>query len=62
MIEAETCPVDSNTINIMLRETRYFQTLTKKNGNIMILLEAMLILWALEVPHSPYGYSNLCEG
>jgi len=62
MAEAEPCLVDSGTTNTILRETRYFQTLTKKNGNIMILLEAMLILWALEVPHSPYGYSNLCEG
>ena len=30
MIEAETCPADSDTTNIMLRETRYFQTLTRK--------------------------------
>ena len=35
MAEAEICLVDSGTTNTILRETRYFQTLTKKNGNIM---------------------------
>jgi hypothetical protein len=35
MAEAELCLVDSRTTNTILRETRYFQTLTKKSGNIM---------------------------
>jgi hypothetical protein len=35
MAEAEICLVDIGTTNTILRETKYFQTLTKKNGNIM---------------------------
>ena len=30
MIEVETYPTDSDTTNRILRETRYFQALTKK--------------------------------
>jgi hypothetical protein len=37
MAEEEICLVDSGTTNTILRETRYFQTLTKKNGNIMTI-------------------------
>jgi hypothetical protein len=37
MAEAEICLVDSGTTNTILRETRHFQTLTKKNGNIMTI-------------------------
>jgi len=37
MAEAEICLVDSGTTNTILRETKYFQTLTKKNGNIMTI-------------------------
>jgi peptide/histidine transporter 3/4 len=37
MAEAEICLVDSGTTNTILRETRYFQTLAKKNGNIMTI-------------------------
>ena len=37
MAEAEICLVDSGTTNMILRETKYFQTLTKKNGNIMTI-------------------------
>jgi peptide/histidine transporter 3/4 len=37
MAEAEICLVDSGTTNTILRETRYFQTLTKKSGNIMTI-------------------------
>jgi len=37
MAEAEICLVDSGTTNTILRETRYFQTLTNKNGNIMTI-------------------------
>jgi peptide/histidine transporter 3/4 len=38
MAEAEICLVDSGTTNTILRETRYFQTLAKKNGNIMTIV------------------------
>ena len=37
MAKAEIFLVDSGTTNRILRETRYFQTLTKKNGNIMTI-------------------------
>jgi hypothetical protein len=37
MAEAEICLVDNGTTNTILRETRYFQTLTKKSGNIMTI-------------------------
>ena len=37
MAVAKICLVDSGTTNMILRETKYFQTLTKKNGNIMTI-------------------------
>jgi hypothetical protein len=37
MAEAEICLVNSGTTNTIIRETRYFQTLTKKSGNIMTI-------------------------
>jgi peptide/histidine transporter 3/4 len=37
MAEAEICLVDSGTTNTILRETKYFQTLTKQSGNIMTI-------------------------
>ena len=36
-MEEELCLVDSCTTNSILRETKYFQTLTKKEGNIMTI-------------------------
>jgi peptide/histidine transporter 3/4 len=40
MAEAKICLVDSGTTNTILRETRYFQTLTKKSENIMTIAES----------------------
>ena len=37
MAEAKIYLVDSGSTNTILRETKYFQTLTKKNGNIMTI-------------------------
>ena len=37
MAEAELCLIDSGTTNTILRDTRYFHTLTKKSGNIMTI-------------------------
>jgi Tfp pilus assembly protein PilV len=37
MAGADICLVDSGTTNTILRETRYFQTLAKKSGNIMTI-------------------------
>ena len=37
MVEAEICLVDSGTTNTIRRETKNFQTLTKKNGNFMTI-------------------------
>jgi hypothetical protein len=36
-MEEEMCLVDSCTINTILRETKYFQTLTKRTGNILTI-------------------------
>ena len=36
-MEEEMCLVDSGTTNSILRETKYFQTLTKKNGDILTI-------------------------
>ena len=35
--EEELCLVDSCTTNSILRETKYFQTLEKREGNIMTI-------------------------
>ena len=37
MEEEEICLIDSATTNTVLRETKYFQTLTKKFGNVMTI-------------------------
>jgi hypothetical protein len=37
-MEEEMCLVDSCTINTILRKTKYFQTLTKKTGNILTII------------------------
>jgi len=50
MIEVETYPADSDTTNIMLRETRYFQvnenimTIARSNAHIMGTGSAALVL------------------
>jgi hypothetical protein len=36
-MEEEMCLVDSYTTNTILRETKYFQTLTKRTGNILTI-------------------------
>jgi hypothetical protein len=36
-MEEELCLVDSCTTNSILRETKYFQTLTKKTGNVLTI-------------------------
>jgi hypothetical protein len=36
-MEEEMCLVNSWTINSILRETKYFQTLTKRTGNILTI-------------------------
>ena len=44
-MEEEMCLVDSCTTNTILREVRYFQTLTKRGGIVLIiaLRDAMLV-------------------
>jgi len=53
-MEEELCLVDSGTTNSILRETKYFQTLTKKQGNVLTIAgrEALvvLLLYSLWVP------------
>ena len=36
-MDEELCLVDSGTTNPILRETKYFQTLTKKQGNVLTI-------------------------
>ena len=36
-MEEELCLVDSGTTNSILRETKYFQTLTKRSGNVLTI-------------------------
>jgi hypothetical protein len=37
LMEEEVCLVDSGTTNSILRETKYFQTLTKRKGNVLTI-------------------------
>jgi hypothetical protein len=37
-MEEEMCLVDSSTINSIFRETKYFQTLTQRSGNILTIV------------------------
>ena len=44
-MEEELCLVDSGTTNSILRETKYFQTLTKRQGNVLTIArhDAMIV-------------------
>ena len=44
-MEEELCLVDSCTTNSILRETKYFLTLTKSNGNVLSIArhDAMIV-------------------
>jgi hypothetical protein len=44
-MEEEMCLVDSCTTNIILREVRYFQTLTKREGMVLTITgcDAMVV-------------------
>ena len=44
-MEEELCLVDSATTNTILREIKYFQTLTKSKGKVMTIVAE--ILWLL---------------
>jgi hypothetical protein len=37
-MEEEICLVDSSTTNSIFRETKYFQTLTQRSGNILTII------------------------
>jgi hypothetical protein len=37
-MDEEICLVNSYTTNTILRETKYFQTLTKRTGNILTII------------------------
>ena len=36
-MDKKLCIVESGTTNSILRETKYFQTLTKKKGNVLTI-------------------------
>ena len=44
-MEEEICLVDSYTTNTILREIKYFQTLTKREGNVLTIAgrDAMIV-------------------
>ena len=44
-MDEELCLVDSETTNSILRETKYFQNLTKKQGNVLTIAgrDAMIV-------------------
>jgi hypothetical protein len=44
-MEEELCLVDSGTTNSILRETKYFQILTKRQGKVLIIArcDAMIV-------------------
>ena len=44
-MDEELCLVDSGTTNSILRETKYFQNLTKKQGNVLTIAgrDAMIV-------------------
>ena len=44
-MEEEMCLVDSYSSNIVLREIKYFQTLTKREGNVLTIAgrDAMIV-------------------
>jgi hypothetical protein len=37
LIEEEMCPMNSCTTNCILRETKYFQTLTRRSENVLTI-------------------------
>ena len=45
LMEEDLCLVDSGTTNSILRETKYFHTLTKRAGNVLTIAgrDAMIV-------------------
>jgi len=56
----ELCLVDSGTTNSILRKMKYFQTLKKREGNIMTITghDALNSWFRSTHYHTPYGYTN----
>jgi len=49
-MDEEICLVDSGTTNSILREIKYFQTLTKSKGNILKIVGRKIVIEALDEP------------
>ena len=58
--EEELCLVDSCTTNSILKETKYFQTPEKREGNIMTIAsqDVLIVGSGLSYYYSPYGYTD----
>ena len=58
--EEELCIVDSCTTNSILREIKYFQTLKKKEGNIMTIAgrDALIVRSGQATITLPMGTQN----
>jgi hypothetical protein len=54
------CLVDSCTTNFILRETKYFQTLTKRMGNILTITGCNATIVGSGKSHynTSHGYTN----
>ena len=62
-MEEELCLVDSCTTNSILRETKYFLTLTKSNGNVLTIVgcDAMIVSTGRAAITLPMGTQIIIE-
>jgi hypothetical protein len=59
-MEEEICLVDSCTINSILKEIKYFQTLTKRTRNILIIVgrDVSIVGSGKSYYNTFHGYTN----
>jgi hypothetical protein len=62
-MEEELCLVDSCTTNSILRETKYFLTLIKSNGNVLTIVgrDAMIVGTGCAAITLPMGTQIIIE-
>jgi hypothetical protein len=63
-MEEEICLVDSCTMNTILRETKYFHTLAKREENILTIAgrDAMIVGVGRATITLPIGYTDYNQG
>ena len=59
-MDEEMCLVDIGTTNSILREIKYFQTLTKNNGNVLTIAgrDAVIVCCRRATIMLPMGYMD----